>query len=120
MPTRRERNVTFDRMANVGGSSTPFPEAGEHAWYPNVTCFVHVYAPTTVHTATAKASPETRVEAESSSESDSGRPRRASSARTSNLGVIDLESLDRRPSGKRQAFLEWLITQLQKLLGKVT
>jgi len=108
-------------MANVGSFDIPRPNAGEHTFYQNVTCYVHVYAPTTVHQNTSSAAPETHAAVGSSCESDPtlSVPENLGGV-AANLRLIDLERVKRRRPGKRQALVEWAIRKLQRLLHKVT
>jgi hypothetical protein len=118
--TGKETNVA-SRMANVDSFDVPRPNAGEHNFYQNVTCYVHVFAPTTVHHSTASAAPETHAAVGSSCESDPTQSVPENPVTVApNLCLIDLESVKRRRPGKRQALLEWLIRKLQRLLHKVT
>ena len=108
-------------MANVDSSDVPRPNEGERIFYQNVTCYVDVYAPTTVNLNSASAAPETHAAVGSSRESDPTQSVPEDTlAVAPNLYLIDLESVKRRRPGKRQALLEWSIRKLQKLLQKVT
>jgi hypothetical protein len=108
-------------MANVDSFDVPRPNVGEHIVFQNVTCYVHVYAPTIVHLDTPNTAPETHAAVGSSHESDPAQPGPDNPFTVaSNLYLIDLESVKRRRPKKRQALLEWSITKLQRLLHKVT
>jgi hypothetical protein len=87
MSTAREPNEV-SRVANVGGSDIPCPDVGEHTSYQYITCYIHVYAGATIHTANAtpRTEPFIRV--------GSYKPPRPS------LAGIGLESLKRRRPGK--------------------
>lgn len=107
-------------MANVDSSGVPRPNEAEHTFFQNVTCYVHIYAPTTLHASTGSAAPETRVAVGSSYQSDSPQSVNENPFTVaSNLYLINLERAKRRRPGKRQALLEWSIRKLQKLLDKV-
>lgn len=101
-------------MANIGGSDIPHPDAGELAFYQDIICCVHIYAPTTVYALPAHAA------VESSSDSDPVQLPRDSPTLPSHLSLIDLESLKRKRRGKRRAILEWSLRKLRRLLGKLT
>jgi hypothetical protein len=118
--TRRESKEA-SRMANVDSFDIPRPNVGEHTFYQNVTCYVDVYAPTTVHKSTASAASETRAASGSSCESDPTQSVPDNPFKVApNLCLVDVESIKRRRQGKRQAVIEWSIRKLQRLLHKVT
>jgi hypothetical protein len=106
-------------MANVDSSDVPRPNEAEHTFFQNVTCYVHIYAPTTLHASPGSAAPETRAAVgspyQSESQSVNGNPFTVAS----NLYLINLEKAKLRRPVKRQALLEWSIRKLQKLLDKV-
>jgi len=107
-------------MANVDSSDVPRPNEAEHTFFQNVTCYVHIYAPTTLHASIRSAVPETRAAVGSSYQSES--PQSATEnpfTVASNLYLVNLERAKRRRPGKKQALLEWSIGKLQKLLDRV-
>jgi hypothetical protein len=107
-------------MADIGGSGIPPPNGDEAIFYQNFTCYIHIYAPTTLHTNPPNATAQTQAEVQSSAESEPLHVPPDTFLAASNLQVVDLENLKRRASGKRRAFLEWLIRKLQRLLGKMS
>jgi hypothetical protein len=108
-------------MANVDSSDAPRRNAGEHTFSPDITCYVSIYAPATVHTTPANATAETRAQVASSiteSEPTQRQPGDALSA-APHLRVIDLESVKLGRRSKRRPSPEHLIGRLQRVLAKV-
>jgi hypothetical protein len=98
-------------MANVGGSGIPCP----NSFSPKVTCYVNIYAPTTVHTTATNATANTRTQVASSSESEPAQQLPI----PSHLHLVDLDKVKRKRPKKRRVIFEWLIRKLQTLLDKV-
>jgi hypothetical protein len=109
------------RMANVDSSDAPRRNAGEHTFSPNITCYVNIYAPTTVHNIPANATAETPAQAASSiTESEPAQRQPGDPLSVApHLRVIDLESIKLGRRSKRRLILEYLIRRLQRVLAKV-
>lgn len=109
-------------MEGAGGFAVPDPNTeGTYTFgaYQRVSCYVHIYAPTTVHFGTAPRPSLAQV----ASDSENEPPRASSSVHTvSSVTSTGFGRALRRQNliGKRQAVLAWLIARLQRLRERIS
>jgi hypothetical protein len=107
------------RMASFGAPAVPDPHAERtYTYYQHVNCYVNIYAPITVHIFTAHNN--TSAEVDGSSKLEVVPPRTVSLAHAaSECDTVQVDQAYKR-FGWRQAILEWLVTRLSGLLGRIS